>query len=322
MFSAAPSAPQADIAQYWEEALRGLEREVRKWTRRLADGSDPLRPGEQARLRALIATLRLMGSDAMSAQIQAGVMDRVAFTIQRSIQRLTLAIPEWAVASADEAAVMLGWANVPNPNAVTAAATGQIGQLTADFQRLTASAQAWLQQNLVVAVAAGESPRTLAKRISGIVDVAGRKGQARSVMIARTTLARTYDVASQVTYRAADREGLIKGWRWQARQHPKAGSPCEVCATLNGMVFPTLMDTYRHPNCVCVMIPVLQDQAGTVWERNDVFPDTEQNVDRLELVTRPSGWTNWQLKPEKVLVPHPTIPLRDLPKRFPAAPAA
>lgn len=316
--AATPKVASRSVARYWESAFKGLDAEAFAWGMRLANKKKPLKPGEAARLRAFITTMRALGADESVAQIAAAAQARFVQAAFESMKEAAAYIPGWAEESAMSAASDLGWKNVPNPGAVAAAASGQVGWLTADFQNLTAMSRQFLVGQLTVAVAAGEGPRDLAKRIRAVVDTDARRGQARSMMIARTTLARVYDLSSQEVYKQAEELGVIQSWRWVA-----SPGACDVCAALNGMVFPVGVDTYRHPNCRCTMTPVTKasEAYGTPFgDRFDPFPDTEDLVGKLEIVKSPSGWWNWRVKPKHVRVKRQTLTLREMLGKEPKQP--
>lgn len=287
-----------------------MERDAKRWAIRLGAKERPLRPGEAAQLRSFITSMRALGTSVEIAEMAAFLEVKYVQAAQASAFAAVNAIPQWAEISASDAAAEFGWSNIPNTGAIKAAAQAQIGLMTGDFTAMSLEARGFLIGQLTTAVAAGEGPRELAKRISGVVDTTARRGQARSVMIARTALARVYDTSSQEVYRYATEQGVMANWRWVAQS-----DACPVCAALNGMIFPTRIDTYRHPNCRCVMVPVTRasEAFGTpVGERFDPFPDTEDLVERLELQQSPSGFSNWRIKPKHPQVKRPTWTLKQV----------
>lgn len=290
--AAAPAWPQRDAAAAWETQFTALERDLRKWARRTAAGQPPLTVGEQTRLRGLITSVnQLTGATGRELLLTAGIADHAQTAMRASLEATTAALPPHAVAAANEAALAVGWTNVPNPGALSSVITGEIGQLTGDFGRYAIETQQAIAQAVSQTVALGEAPRDLAKRLTALSDHTFRSGQARSIMIARTTLARAYDLASFTVYDTAAARGLIKGWRWIA--HGK--NPCDVCLALNGYVFPVGQDTYRHPNCTCQNVPVLDDEPGTA---DPAGPES------LELQTSKTGWTHWVEKPRDTPTPN------------------
>lgn len=313
--AATPKAPSEGIAWEWRHAFTGLNGEVKGWAKRLADGQPPLTPAEQAKLRSLITTLKAMYGNENAAQIAAWMGSKVTAAGAASLQKTYEALPAWGIQSAESAAAALGYSQVPNLAAVTLAATAQLGPLTADFANMEAAAQRLLSRSLVAAIAGGEGAADLAKRISPVVDHVAKSGQARSMMIARTALARAYDRSTQVVYMDAASKGILHGWRWQARWNS-----CDVCSALNGTVFSAQTDTFRHPNCRCVMLPVLWDEPAAqvpYGERWEPFDGTKADFDRLEVHTSPKGWSSWRLKPKGEPLPHPPGKVVPLPPPAP-----
>jgi hypothetical protein len=290
---AAPAAPQRDAVKAWQDAYRVLQHDAERWGQRLAAGTDPLSARDRQKLASLITQAEAMFKvGPKEAQIAAAVwaegMTAQAFSLAAAMSEL----PQHAVASAREVATELGYKRIPNERAVRAVVNNEIGQLTSDYANMTVYQQQRLATDLANAVGQGMAPRELAANVSVVVDEWFRTGQARSVMIARTNMARAYDMSSRAVYMDATEKGLIKGWKWVA--HGK--DPCMVCLTLDGMVFPAEDDTYRHPNCTCTNVPVLMDAPGEVGERVNPRPDT--SMDDLELYTSKSGWTSWRMKPK------------------------
>lgn len=294
--SAAPAAPQKAVVNAWEDGYRAIEKDLQRWVKRLEAGQPPLKAGEQARLRSLIASVEaLSGLPAGVSGVAASALEAMGSTAQASMAATAAAIPQHVVASAVGAAHAVGWENVPNPGAIKAVVNGQVGQLTGDFLKLSQQAQDGLLEALVQAVAGGESPALMAKRVLKAVDHTFSASQARALMISRTTLARSYDMASREIYTQAAADGLIKGWKWVAH----GTNPCLVCQALDGTIFPPGQDTYRHPNCCCTTVPVLMDEKGKVGNQyGSKYPQT--GLSDVMQVTSPSGWTAWQLKPPQL----------------------
>jgi hypothetical protein len=110
------------------------------------------------------------------------------------------------------------------------------------------------------------------------------------MMIARTTMARVYDVSSQQAYILAQEAGVLYGWKWSA-----SGGACPTCSALHGTVFPPDADTYRHPNCTCRKVPISNSnpQAGTPYgTRVDPLPDAPP-LSSVKLMESDSGWRTW-----------------------------
>jgi hypothetical protein len=290
---AAPTAPQRDVVKAWQMAYSSISQDLDRWATRIGDGQLPLTAGQQQRLASTIkAAETFVGMTPAQAQIAAGVWEPALRAEKMSIAASATAIPQHVYAAAAEAGAASGWNRVVNQRAYTAVINNQIGELTSDFQNLTAVQQNKLANDLATALATGGDPRTLSRNVKGTVTEWFRSGQSRSLMISRTNLARAYDAASASVYQEAFAEDLIKGWRWVAH----GANPCLVCQDLHGAIFDCEEGTYRHPNCCCTTVPVLKDEAGEVGERIDPFPGT--NADELELWQSDKGWVNWRLPPK------------------------
>lgn len=282
---AAPAAPSRYAVEAWQLAYDDLDNEINKWARRLSRGDQPLTVSERNRLRVLIeAVTNVTRMSGESAQVAAYSIDQANKAARASLQASLDSLPSHVLATVAEDAQKLGWMNVANRDALGAIVTGRTGQLTSDFTSLTKDVQTRLISSLQTGVALGESPAKVAKRIHAAVDDPIRFGQSRSLMISRTQLARAYDQASRASYAIARDNGAVVAWEWQA-----FSSACPICGELDGQVFDIEMDTYRHPNCRCSILPVLPDTPQAKQKR---FTGSEN----IGLKTSDSGWTSWAPK--------------------------
>lgn len=295
---ATPPGPEREIVQAWADVFADLGGEINRWSRRIARGQRPLTVSERRRVAKLLRVVGTLTGNAYD--VEAWLMDRVTLAAHLSSVITARALPVWAWESARTAAGLIGW-GTPNQAALMAVLSREVGPVTADYRRLTQATQAYLEQSLGSAVATGEGPRELARRITRVVDVVPRRGQARSVMVARTTLARAYDVGTGYVYREAHAAGVVYGWRWHAQY-----DACPVCIALNGAIFSVDEGTHRHPNCRCVMEPITYTMKASdvpYGDRWEPYPGTQAAYQSLELVTSPSGWTNWRLPGKREAVP-------------------
>lgn len=296
---AAPAAPSRYAAEAWQLAYDDLDGEIDKWARRLASNKDPLTVSERNRLRVLTEAVRNATTiSGEGAQIAAYAIDTTNTAARESLQASLNALPDHVLATVAEDAAEIGWANVANRDAMGAIVQGRTGQLTADFTSLTKDVQTRLISGLQTGVALGEAPAKTARRLRNSINDPVRFGQGRSLMIARTQLARAYDQTSRASYAIARQNGVVDAWEWQA-----FSSACPICGELDGQVFDIEMDTYRHPNCRCAILPVLSDSAQAKQKR---FTGS----DTLELRTSPSGWTHWTRKKGKGKPAKPKSPPR------------
>ena len=287
---AAPKGPQRQIVKVWENAWRQLDKDLQGWAARLADGQPPLKVGEQRRLQTTInAVMAYKRMNPYNAQIVAGSWDAMAAAAGKSAAIAAPQVEKWASEAAKKASgEIVGSLDLVNQPAVKAAVKGTTGAMTSDIGKMSKTAQYRMANDLVTAVATGDSPADLAKRIKKSIEPQFGSAQARSLMIARTQLARAYDLGRHEVYMKAAERGLLYGWEWRAN----GPNVCPICSDLNGTIWPPGEDTYRHPNCACNTVPVILDDPKA--QQPYGLPSDSD----LTRVTSTSGWTHWQ-KPGK-----------------------
>ena len=283
---AAPKGPQRQIVKVWENAWRQLDKDLQGWAARLADGQPPLKVGEQRRLQTTInAVMSYRRMNPYNAQIVAGSWDAMAAAAAKSAAIASPQVEKWASEAAKKASGQItGSLDLVNQPAVKAAVKGTTGAMTSDIGKMSKTAQYRMANDLVTAVAVGDSPADLAKRIKKSIEPQFGTAQARSLMIARTQLARAYDLGRHEVYMNAAQRGLIYGWEWRAN----GPNVCPICSDLNGTIWPPGEDTYRHPNCACNTVPIIM--ADPKAQQPYGLP----NDSDLTRVTSTSGWTHWQ----------------------------
>ena len=284
--TAAPPAPQRDIARVWQRAWDIYDRELDIMARRLMAGEPPLKVGERRRLRTLVAGFEQMqGMDPKRAQILAKAYAHVLEAGEYSFLASANATPSHVANTARASMNLIGNFNLVSQQALEAVVRGITGDMATDFQRMTRAARDKMRADLVVAVAQGDSPKDLAKRLKTSMQPTFGSSQTRSITIARTELARAYDLANLEVFQAAAAEGVVRGWEWIAG----GKNPCEVCTALNGSVFPVDETPHRHPNCTCDMLPVMYDGPKS---RTTFGPKSN----RLYVYTTQDGrWSQWRV---------------------------
>lgn len=131
-------------------------------------------------------------------------------------------------------------------------------------------------------LAAGSSNAAIARDVREAIG----GGTARAMTIVRTETNRAYREASRKFY---DEVPAVRGWRWLAALDLRT---CPICWALHGRVFPTKTKFGTHPNCRCVMVPVLEGEPGvpTGPELFDQLSDSQKKAilgpGRYELYTR------------------------------------
>jgi SPP1 gp7 family putative phage head morphogenesis protein len=287
MIPAAPSAPIKNTVSAWNGQFALLEQDLRRWTKRMEAGKPPLTNTERIQLQSILAATTSMVGAGPAAELAAGAAIHADAAAAKSLKTTLDALPAHVTATVKEVSDTLGWAKYGNPQAVAAVVNGGIGQMTADWKNLSESQRVVITQVVAQNVARGKGPRETGRMLSKALGKEFAGGQARSVMISRTTMAAAYDQASALTYAEAHKQGLITGWEWIA-----SPGACPVCYELHGNVFPAEQPPYRHPNCRCATAPVTVDMPKAKKQfytgKNDV-----------ELVTGKSGWTTWTKVPSK-----------------------
>ena len=101
---------------------------------------------------------------------------------------------------------------------------------------------------LVTAVALGENPRKIAGAIRSDLGTEAWK----ALRIARTEVIRAHTAGAIGTMRQTP--DITPSYEWQCNQ-----TACIACLANQGKVFPVSTVPARHPNCRCVMLPVVID---------------------------------------------------------------
>lgn len=287
MIPAAPSAPIKNVVSAWNGQFALLEQDLKRWTKRMEAGKPPLTNTERIQLQSVLAATTSIVGAGPTAELAAGAAIHADAAAAKSLKTTLEALPAHVGATVKEVTDTLGWAKYGNPQAVAAVVNGGIGQMTADWKNLSEAQRVTITQVVAQNVARGKGPRETGRMLSKALGAEFAGGQARSVMISRTTMAAAYDQASALTYAEAHKQGLITGWEWIA-----SPGACPVCYELHGNVFPAEQPPYRHPNCRCATAPVTVDMPKA---KKDFY--TGKND--VELVTGKSGWTTWTKVPSK-----------------------
>lgn len=123
---------------------------------------------------------------------------------------------------------------------------------------------------LLTSAAKGTAPRLTANALLRTTDNAFLN----AYTVVRTEQLRAYRETTRAVYQAND---AVKRWRWDARCTDRT---CADCWALHGQEFDndTPMDT--HPNCMCVLVPVVDgvEYGPTGADLFDDLSDTEQRA--------------------------------------------
>lgn len=132
--------------------------------------------------------------------------------------------------------------------AVTTTHASTVGQVLASMGPQVSE---MLRNELMRGVALGESPLQVAARMRRVADVP----LARARTVARTEAMRAYRGATAARLNAS---GVIHQWIWIAGLDSRT---CGACYALHGTIHPDSEVMESHPNCRCVMAPLI-DGAG------------------------------------------------------------
>lgn len=119
-----------------------------------------------------------------------------------------------------------------------------------------------VKKALIRGLALGRNPRAIAREVSRAASLP----LAQALTISRTETLRAYREATRESYRANPR--LVSGWRWIAAL---SGRTCAACAAMHGTVHSNDEPMGSHPNCRCVMAPVLLGREGEAFETGDTW---------------------------------------------------
>ena len=114
-----------------------------------------------------------------------------------------------------------------------------------------------VSDTLVQNLALGRNPRQTARDIRESLG----GSLSRALTISRTETLRAYREGTRAAY--AENSDIISGWRWLSARQART---CAACWAMDGQVFENDKPMPAHPNCRCVMLPVIvgkTDKAGT-----------------------------------------------------------
>jgi SPP1 gp7 family putative phage head morphogenesis protein len=132
------------------------------------------------------------------------------------------------------------------------------------FRALGPSAARRVREQLITGVTLGYSTDKLA---STMRDAFGND-MARALTIARTETLRAYREASRLTY--AENADLLDGWIWRSARTSRT---CALCWAMDGTQHAPDETMASHPNCRCVMIPLVKgsdtsrEKGSTAFEK-------------------------------------------------------
>jgi SPP1 gp7 family putative phage head morphogenesis protein len=226
-----------------------------------------------AQMEALIGTV---GGDAARGAALYG--DDFLPAMERARDLLVNTVPSSTRQAVDEFARIVG-KPVADPNLLRSVVNRTGQAILSDWGNLSADVRATVADTIASSVAAGDSPASLARSLSRDAQMV----QWRASTIARTELMSAHDDVQHLLYEQLG----VEQWVWRAR--PDA---CGICFALHGQRFAVYEAAGRHPNCRCMMIPVVDGvkapKPNPVAEVNARFPQRLQmtRLDRGDLMRR------------------------------------
>jgi SPP1 gp7 family putative phage head morphogenesis protein len=198
----------------------------------------------------------------------ANSLDRIAPLVLRQTTVLAAQAARLGTEHATELiGIAEGLSRSPVSFIVAQVAEGPLAELIAG----RAEANAGKVSNILVdAVTRGQSPIVTARQLRAANDGAFQN----SLTVAKTEQFRAYRSAALERY---DQSETVTKWRWFARLSDRT---CVACWEMDGQEFDTDQEMEAHPNCACVMLPVV---SGVTYrapgaELFDGLPESRQET--------------------------------------------
>ena len=121
------------------------------------------------------------------------------------------------------------------------------------FSRMKPDIETRAKAVMLESFSLGESNRQMAKKLNDVSNV----GLSRALTISRTETNEAFRAASRDFYAQND----IRSFIWMANLDPRT---CVICWSLHGRKFSSAKKVFSHPNCRCVLIPVIKDQKKII----------------------------------------------------------
>lgn len=147
----------------------------------------------------------------------------------------------------------------------------ELGQITTDR----------IRHGLERGIVLGESPDQVTRRIIREANALNGNPKRPPVVVRRLHSAvrnetfRAYRRATLRTYQQND--DVVHRWRWVSRQSP---TTCVLCWSRDGRTFPLMTPFTSHPNCRCVMVPVIEGESERYVSGIETFDDLEVGVQK------------------------------------------
>lgn len=144
-----------------------------------------------------------------------------------------------------------------------------------------------IKRALVQGLTLGWSPDRITRLVRREADAQGGNPSRSPAVVRRLHSAvrnetfRAYREATRATYQ--ENSEVVKKWRWVSRQGP---STCVICWSQDGRTFPLSVPFASHPNCRCVMTPMLDREKEKYVTGPEKFDSLEPGVQRSILGDR------------------------------------
>lgn len=241
-----------------------LARQVERRAKLLWDGRWKPTPGWLTQQATLVAQMESLigtvGGDAARAAALYG--DDFLPAITRARELLVDTVPTTTRQAVDDFARVVG-KPVADPNLLRSVVNRTGQAILSDWGNLAADVRVTVADTIASAAAAGDSPATLAKALERDAEMV----RWRASTIARTELMSAHDDVQHLLYEQLG----VEEWVWRAQ--PTA---CGICYALHGQKFSADEATGRHPNCRCIMVPVVDGvkppKPNSLEAVNERFP--------------------------------------------------
>lgn len=246
----------AELIGYYGEVYRRLRQRIDVLLRQIADAraaGEEVSPAwlfQAERMQALLdqvaAEMRRF-ADAAGVQITEAQRQAVALAEAHAEQLALTGLGK------PPPGVLVTWSRLPREAMTDLVGFLQEGSpLRALLDELGPEASRGVREALVVGIATGQNPRTMARQIKRALG----GNLVRALTISRTEVLRSYREATRRSYQA--NRDVVKGWIWHAHLDTRT---CAACWAMHGTTHNLDERLDDHPNGRCAMLPWLKTWA-------------------------------------------------------------
>lgn len=252
-----------ELSPVWRQAAADVVAQA------VADGQWPA-PWRMARMASLTSATMASGQALTALATFTGVT--VAASTGSVVATTAAAEPALIASQLPPAlatAAAAGYAANILPSALDLIVARTAEQVTALTRPLSDEATESVRRSLVLGIAVGDNPATVARDMVNRVEDAINGGLTRALTIARTEQLDAYRETSRYAHTAnAD---VLQGWTWHCVCDPRS---CPACWGMHGQLF--AVDTpgpLGHQNCRCARLPKVKSWRELGF--TDIEPDDE-----------------------------------------------